>query len=132
MTAFPQIGDPAFVPKGRPDLARLAGRCLAAFEPRILAAVEEFVRHPGAEAFLRFEEDVLRQFMLAASHVAAGAVAFLHDEGAIPKNRRPRPPRARTATYCNMLFGELTVTPIGCGQPRLRRRPFAPGARPAL
>jgi len=82
MTAFPQIGDPVFVAKGRPDLARFAGRCLAAFEPRILAAVEEFVRDPDAEAFLRFEDDVLLQFLLAASHVAAGAVAFLHDDPA--------------------------------------------------
>ncbi len=62
------------------DLARLAGRCLAPFEPALLAAIEDLVLSPGAEAFLRCEEDVLRLFMLAASHVAAGAVAFLQED----------------------------------------------------
>ena len=102
MTAFLQIGDPVFVPKGHLELGLLAGRCLAAFEPAILAAVKALVFQPGAEAFLRFEEDVLRLFMLAASHATAGAVAFLHEDPAWvgsaveqARQRRPAPLRHR-------------------------------------
>ncbi len=124
MTAIPQIGDPVFVPKGHPELGQLAGRCLAPFKAAILTAVQALVSRPGAEGFLRAEGEILRLFMLAASHVTAGAVAFLHGQqtwvaGAIEQARERHTAPLRHRGHRSMAVRFLGGAALNLGTPYL-------------
>ncbi len=52
-----------------------------AVRPEVSAAIDRFLAEPDGESFLRLERDVLASFQLAASHVVAAVLVFLHGEG---------------------------------------------------
>jgi hypothetical protein len=82
MSDIYQIGAPAYLPEHRRQLPRLLRESLNAVLPRVIEALEELLDQPGPEVLLRTEEDVLRLFQLASSHVVAGVLALLHEDAA--------------------------------------------------
>ena len=102
MSDIYHIGTPVYVPEHRSQLPRLLRESFAAAEPELLAALAGFLDQPDPKALLRLEETVLRLFQLASSHVIAGALCFLHQEGSwvdaeVEEAREvsPRPTRLR-------------------------------------
>lgn len=102
MCDIQQIGLPVYVPEQRSQFPRLLRESLRAAEPELLAALTGFLDQPDPEALRRLEETVLRLFQLASSHVVAGALSYLHQDGswvdaAVAESRIvfPRPTRLR-------------------------------------
>ena len=77
-----EIGAPIYHPEQVADLPRLLSRTFEALQPDLLRVLTTFVKDPNPESFLRFEESVQRLLPVVGSHVAAGAVTYLHREAA--------------------------------------------------
>ena len=100
MCDIQEIGVPVYVPEQRSQFPRLLRESLAAAEPELLAALAGFLDQPDPEALLRLEETALRLYQLASSHVVAGVLALLHQNGswvdaAVEEARDVSPRRTR-------------------------------------
>ena len=96
-----RIGTPAFIPERRSQLSRLLRESVNLAESDLLGAMEAVLEGRDAEAFLLGEEAITRIFGLAASHVAAGLLGLIHNDGVWAANavtsaraRSDRPTRA--------------------------------------
>jgi len=127
-----QIGTPVYIPQRRSQLSRLLHECLASIESAVLGALESFLENRDAEKLLRMEQEVLRQFSLASSHVVAGVLQFLHEDETwvdesieSAREEAPHPTRSRgqRTTTVRLLGGaRLTIeTPYVIEDRRTRR-----------
>lgn len=106
MNAKYQIGTPIFLPEQPSDLPRLLSRTFETLRPDLLRALMEFVKDPTPEAFHLFEVTSLRILQVLGSHIAAGAVAYLHEgkarvEDALQAVRRAMPVPTRNRGWRN-------------------------------
>ena len=76
-----QIGAPAYIPERQDQLARLVREAMAAVEEDVLAVLRTAIAQPGPEALLALEEGLMRRFLAASAHVAAGLIGYLHRDG---------------------------------------------------
>ena len=96
------IGSPAFIPERRDQFARLVREAVAVVLGGVVGILEELVAEPAPETFLAAEEEILRSFSVAASHVFAGVVSYVHRDagwvaGAVQgaRARSTQPTRSR-------------------------------------
>jgi len=75
-------GAPIFHPEQAADLPRLLSRAFQTLQPDLLRALMTFVKAPTPEAFFLFEQESLHILQVLGSHIAAGAVAYLHEDAA--------------------------------------------------
>jgi len=111
MSQNPQIGSPAYVPERPSQFHQLLEVSLETVADAVLSQIASFLAEPGPEAFLALEEEVLRRFMHASSHVVAGVLVFLHGdkdrvEAAVREGREraPHATRSRGANRTSVRF----------------------------
>lgn len=147
-----RIGTPAFTPERRSQLSRLLRESVHLAESELLQAMGAVLDGRDAEAFLLGEESIVRIFGLAASHVAAGLLGLIHNDGAwvtdaltSARANSPRPTRslglrstpvqflggARLTLTVPYVIEELRARP-GRGRGVGRRRVSGSGSYPTL
>lgn len=102
MTHSYPIGAPAFIPERRDQFARLVRESLGVVLEGVVASLDLAAEERSPVAFFAAEQSIVRELMMAASHVAAGLLSYLHrdcrwvqERVAVARGRRPHATRSR-------------------------------------
>lgn len=80
MRAVYKLETPAFIPKRQEELPRLLEAAVGLVRGEVLRTVEGFVEARTCEGLLHLEEELVQLLAVAASHITAGIVSFLHND----------------------------------------------------